>query len=329
MIPADAFRGRRALVTGGLGFIGATLCRRLVEAGAAVTVIDSLAPWGGGLRFNVDGIEGSLDLRIADLRDAEAVRQVTQGQDFVFGLAAQTSHVGSMEDPAADLDVNCRAQLALLDAVRTSSPAAKLVFASTRQVYGRPDRLPVDETHPTRPVDVNGVHKVAAEWYHLVYGRAYGMRAAVLRLTNTYGPRMRVRDGHQVFLGLWVRLVIQERPFEVWGGDQIRDFTYVDDAVDAFLLAAASDAADGEVFNVGGERASLVEVARLLVAANGGGEFTTREMPAERARIEIGDFTADAGKIERSLGWRATVGLSAGLTRTLAYYREHGHQYWE
>jgi UDP-glucose 4-epimerase len=319
-----AFEGRNVLVTGGLGFLGSNLARRLLEVGARVLVVDCLVPGYGGTPFNLHGVEDLLVIRRTDLRDAPSLPALVQGQEYLFNLAGQTSHLESMHDPHADLDMNCVAQLALLEACRKHNPTVKIVFTSTRQVYGPPDQLPVDERHRQRPVDVNGVNKLAAEWYHLLYNNVHGVRTCALRLTNTIGPRMRVKDGRQTFLGLWIRRLVEGQPFEVWEGHQLRDFTYVEDAVEALLLAAASDAANGQVYNLGGERAlSLKELADLLLEVNGGGAYQLRDFPPDRKRIEIGHYYADYSLIQRVLGWRPRVPLREALSRTLAYYREH------
>jgi UDP-glucose 4-epimerase len=312
------------LITGGLGFIGSTLAGRLVEAGARVTLVDSLIPEYGGNRFNVAGLEERLTINIADVRDEHAMRHLVQGQDFLFNLAGQTSHMDSMADPYTDLDINTRAQLFILEACRKANPSVRIVFASTRQIYGRPERLPVDERHLLHPVDVNGINKMAGEWYHILYHEVYGLPTCALRLTNTYGPRMRVADARQTFLGLWVRLLLEGKPFEVWGGEQLRDFTYVDDAVDAFLLAAAHPDACGQVFNLGGDGVvSLHDLAQMLVEENGGGAFAVRTFPADRKRIDIGDYYADDSLIRSTLGWRPRTPLRTGLAQTLAWYRAH------
>jgi UDP-glucose 4-epimerase len=233
----------------------------------------------------------------------------------------------SMNDPDADLEINCRAQLSILEACRKYNPAIKIVFASTRQLYGKPDYLPVDEKHLLRPVDVNGINKMAGEWYHILYNNVYGIRSCALRLTNTYGPRMRVKDARQTFLGVWIRLAVEHKPFEVWEGHQLRDFTFVDDAVEAFLLAAASDAANGEIFNLGGDCiVSLKELAEMVVEISGG-RYVTRSYPAERKRIDIGDYYADFSRIRRALGWEPRTPLRDGLRRTVEFYREHLPKY--
>jgi len=323
---AETFRDTKVLVTGGLGFIGSNLARRLVAAGAEVLLVDSLIPEYGGNLFNIDGIEDRVRVNFSDVRDVHGMAALIRGQDYLFNLAGQTSHMDSMADPMTDLEINCRAQLSILETCRQNNPAIRVVFASTRQIYGKPDYLPVDEKHPVRPVDVNGINKMAGEWYHILYNNVYGIRACALRLTNTIGPRMRIKDARQTFLGVWIRCLLEGRPFEVWGGEQLRDFTYVDDAVDAFLRAAVSADAAGRVFNLGEENpVSLEDLARMLVDV-GGGEFRVREFPADRKRIDIGDYYADSGLIRSTLGWTPQTPLRAALARTVAFYRDHlGH----
>lgn len=322
------YAGRKVLVTGGLGFIGSTLARVLVTLGARVTIVDSLIPEYGGNRRNLAGLLNSVRVHIADVRDWPKLPRLVRGQDVLFNLAGQTSHMDSMTDPQTDLDINGRAQLAILEACRRHNPAIRIVFASTRQIYGRPDYLPVDELHPLRPVDVNGINKIAGESFHLLYSRVYGLQATALRLTNTIGPRMRVKDARQTFVGVWIRCLVEGKPFEVWGGEQRRDFTYVDDAVEAFLLAAARPEAVGEVFNLGGPPpVTLSHLAELLVELNGGGSFAVRSFPADRQKIDIGDFYADDRRIGRKLGWRPRTALRTMLARTLAYYRAELRHY--
>jgi UDP-glucose 4-epimerase len=318
----EAFRGKKTLITGGLGFIGSCLARHLAELGAEVTVIDSLIPeYGGNLR-NLSGLEDRVRINISDVRDVHSLPYFIRGQDFLFNLAGQTSHMDSMTDPQTDLEINARAQLSILEACRKHNPNIRIVFASTRQIYGKPDYLPVDEKHPLRPVDVNGVNKLAGESYHLLYHRVYGVCSTVLRLTNTIGPRMRVKDARQTFVGVWIKQIVSGEPFEVWGGEQLRDFTYVDDAAEAFLLAAAQPDAAGEVYNVGGTPpCSLLQLAETLVEVNGGGKFVVRTFPADRKKIDIGDFYADYAHISARLGWRPKTDLKTALRRTVEYYR--------
>jgi nucleoside-diphosphate-sugar epimerase len=321
MIFEDFFRDKKVLITGGMGFIGSTLARRLVDLGAYITLVDSLIPEYGGNFTNIKGIEDKIRLNISDVRDTHSMKYLIKGQDFLFNLAGQTSHLDSMSDPFTDLAINCWAQLSILEACRNCNPKVKIVFASTRQVYGKPEYLPVDERHLLRPVDVNGINKMAGEWYHILYNNVYGIRSCSLRLTNTYGPRMRIKDARQTFLGIWVRLILEGRPFEVWGGDQLRDYTYVDDVVEAFLLAASSTLADGKIFNLGGVRIySLLDTARILLSVNGGGEFVTKEFPNDRKKIDIGDYYADFTLIKETLRWEPRIDLKEGLARTIQYY---------
>jgi UDP-glucose 4-epimerase len=323
-----AWRGRRVLVTGGLGFIGSNLAHRLVALGATVRLVDSLLPNYGGNVFNIAGIEDRVQVEPVDLRDRDALPGLVRGQDVIFNLAGQTSHMDSMSDPVTDLAINAEAQLHLLEACRAWAPEVRLVFASTRQIYGAPDYLPVDERHPLRPVDVNGINKLAGEGYHLLYHWVYGLKASALRLTNTYGPRMRIRDARQTFLGVWIRRILQGEPFEVWGGAQLRDFSYIDDAVDAFL-AAASPAAEGRVFNIGGfPPMSLLALADALIAANGGaGDYLVRDFPADRKKIDIGDYHADDAAFRAATGWSPRVAVPEGLARSLDYFRAHLARY--
>jgi UDP-glucose 4-epimerase len=322
------FSGRRVLVTGGLGFIGSNLARALVALDAEVTLVDSLIPDQGGNLRNIAGLKGRVRVHRIDVRDSQRLPRLVRGQDYLFNLAGQTSHLDSMTDPATDLDINCRAQLSILEACRLHNPEIRIVFASTRQIYGRPDALPVDERHPLRPVDVNGINKVAGESFHLLYARVHGMRASALRLTNTIGPRMRIKDARQTFVGVWIRRLVEGKPFEVWGGGQLRDFTYVDDAVEAFLLAAASPGAVGRAFNLGGPPpVTLRKLAEMLVAANKGGAFRVTPFPADRKAIDIGDYYADDRLIARRLGWRPRTDLVTALAKTLEFYRREIRHY--
>lgn len=327
---ANSFDGARVLITGGLGFIGSNLAHRLVELGASVTLVDSLIPeYGGNLR-NVHGIEDRVHINIADIRDEYSMNYLVQAKDYLFNLAGQTSHLDSMRDPYTDLEINCRAQLSILEACRKHNDRVKIVYASTRQIYGKPDYLPVDERHLLHPTDVNGINKMAGEWYHIVYNNVYGIKACALRLTNTYGPRMRVKDARQTFLGIWIKRLIDGEPIQVFGdGSQIRDFTYVDDCVEAMLLAAVAEGANGQIFNLGGsETINLRDLAALLVEIAGSGQYAIVPFPPDRKVIDIGDYYGDYRLIQGRLGWQPTIGLREGLQRTLAFYREHHEYYW-
>jgi nucleoside-diphosphate-sugar epimerase len=323
------WKSRRVLVTGGAGFLGANLCHTLAAAGARVTALDAMFEEGGANPRNLDGA-GVMLVR-GDLRDTE-LHSLARGTEVLFNLAAQTSHMGGQRDPVADININAVAQVRLIQAMREAAPAARVVHASTRQFYGRPLYLPVNEMHPVNPPDANGVSKWAGEQYWLLESRVLKRPVVSLRLTNCYGPRLRIRDAKQTFLGIWIRRLLEGEPFEVWGGAQLRDLAYVDDVTEAFILAAehAPDAGvDGQVFNLGGAPPiSLLDLAHAAIAANDGqGSFATKEFPADRAPIDIGSYHADDAVFRRATGWAPQVPLDEGLRRTLEWYRERLEDY--
>jgi UDP-glucose 4-epimerase len=324
----DFYRGRKVLVTGALGFIGSNLCRTLADLGASVLAVDSLLPDYGGNLFNLAGYEDKVRINIADVR-GHGMGFLVRDQEVVFNLAGQVSHVDSMTDPFTDLEINCRSQLWILEALRQHNPAAKIIYAGTRQVYGKPRYLPVDEDHLLTPTDVNGINKISGEMYHLVYHSVYGIRACSLRLTNTYGPRQLIRHNRQGFIGWFMRLATLGEEIPVFGdGQQKRDFNFVDDVVDAFLRAGAMEQSDGQVFNLGGEApVSLRELVETMIAIAGQGSYSLIPFPPERKAIDIGDFWADASKIKAALGWQPRMPLGDGLRETIAYYKQNKEHY--
>jgi UDP-glucose 4-epimerase len=318
------WQGRKILVTGGAGFLGANLCHALAARGARVTALDGFLFGGGANPANLEGAE--VELVRADIREID-LRPLCEGADVIFNLAAQTSHMGGQRDPLADIAVNAVAQVRLIQAAREAAPGAVVVHASTRQFYGRPHYLPVNEEHPVNPPDANGVSKFAGEQYWMIEHRTAGRPVVSLRLTNCYGPRLRVRDARQTFLGIWIRCALEGRPFEVWGGEQLRDMTYVDDVTEAFL-AAASPACHGNIYNIGGPPpASLLEIAQMVERLVPGASFVTKEFPAERATIDIGSYHADDRAFRAASGWTPKVGLEEGIGRTLEWYRRRLAQY--
>lgn len=322
------FEGKRVLITGGAGFIGSNLAIRLAQDSANVTIIDSLVPSYGGNLFNIQPVEERIRVNISDVRDSFSFERLVADQDILFNLAGQTSHMDSMADPITDLQINCQAQLSILETCRRINPGIKIVFASTRQIYGRPEYLPVDERHPIRPVDVNGVNKLAGESYHILYNNVYGIRACALRLTNTIGPRMRIVDDRQTFAGVWIRNLLQGKPIEVWGGKQLRDFNDVEDVVNALLLCATSEQAWGKVFNLGAASViSLEELAKLMITIHGGGTLTISSYPEERSKIDIGDYYGSFAAIQSALGWKPEVDLASCISRTLEFFKTHSHHY--
>jgi UDP-glucose 4-epimerase len=329
------FQSKRVLITGGLGFIGSNLAIRLVELGADVLLVDSLIPDYGGNLFNIAPVKDRVRVNIADVRDANGMNYLVRDRDVLFNLAGQVSHLDSMHDPYTDLEINCRAQLSILEACRHNNPEIKVVFAGTRQVYGAPQYLPVDERHLLRPVDVNGINKMAGEWYHILYNNVYGIRALSLRLTNTYGPRLLMKHNRQGFVAWFIRQAIDNEQIQIFGdGMQLRDMNYVDDAVHALLLAAVYEGANGRILNLGAHPpVSLLEFTETLldvcrVHGVGEGGYRLVAFPPDKKRIDIGDYYADYSRIREQFGWEPKVSLREGLGRTVAYYLEHAHHYW-
>ncbi|HET9195515.1 MAG TPA: NAD-dependent epimerase/dehydratase family protein [Vicinamibacterales bacterium] len=323
------YRDRPVMITGGLGFIGSNLAWKLADLGARVLIVDSLIDEYGGNLFNICGLEDRLRVNIADVRQQSTMNYLVRGQDVIFNLAGQVSHIDSMRDPHTDLEINCRAQLSILEACRNYNAGVKIVFAGTRQVYGKAESLPVSESHLVRPADVNGINKAAGEYYHLLYNNVFGVRACSLRLTNVYGPRQLLKHNRQGFIAWFIRLAIEDREIQIYGdGSQLRDFVYVDDAAEAFLRAGADEACNGQVLNVGGlEPIAHRDLVQLLVGIAGSGRCRFVEWPPEKKAIDIGDFYADSTRIERTLGWTPTVSLAEGLRRTVEFYREHFDRY--
>ncbi len=320
---------RRVLITGGLGFIGSSLAYALVAANAKVTVLDALLVGYGGNRFNIHGIEDALAIIIGDQRDRELMEKAVEGQDFVFNLAGTLSHIDSISDPFTDLDINCKAQLCLLEACRKCNPAVRILFAGTRGEYGRPATLPVKEDDPLHPIDINGIHNVAADWYHSLYYRLHGLRTTTLRLTNTYGPRHQMQHSRQGIINWFVRQALDGEIIRLFGGGtQMRDATYIDDLVAAFLTVAAQPETIGGVYNVGGTAASLKEIAETIILLAGTGSVCTVPFPDEYRPIEIGDYVADSSLLTTVTGWRPSINLSTGIKNTIAFYRQYRSHYW-
>lgn len=326
----NEFKGRSILITGGLGFIGSNLAHRLVPLGGHVTLVDALIPDYGGNSFNIKGIEETVKLDISDIRNQGRMDQLVRNQDYIFNLAGQVSHIDSMRDPFTDLDMNCQGQLAVLEACRKNNPTVKIIFASTRQIYGKPEYLPVDEKHPLRPTDINGINKIAGEMYHLLYNNIYGIRTVSLRLTNTFGPRQLMKHNRQGFIPWFIRQVIDGKEVKIFGdGNQKRDMNYVDDVVDALLLAAINEKANGEVFNLGGnEVISLLDFVKLLIEIAQNGSYSIVPFPEERKRIDVGDFYCNWRKVEDYLGWKPMISIKEGLTSTIQYYKRFKNYYW-
>ena len=326
----ECYRDKKVLITGGLGFLGSNLAIKLCDCGAETTIVDSLIEDYGGNLFNIEPVKNRLRINIADVRDESSMQYLVKKMDFIFNLAGQVSHIDSMVNPFIDLEINCRSQLSILEACRRNNKDVVLVYAGTRQQYGKPDYLPVDEEHLVHPTDVNGINKMAGEWYHILYNNVYGIRAVSLRLTNTYGPRQLLRHNRQGFFGWFVRQLIDGEEINIFGdGEQKRDFNYVDDVLNAFLAAGIDEKAYGNYYNLGGrEIKSLKELVELMIKINGGGSYRIVPFPDDRKIIDIGDFYADFSKIEKELGWSPQVDLYRGLEETFTYYKKYKEYYW-
>jgi len=323
------YKGKKVLVTGGLGFIGATLAYSLVDLGCDVTIVDSLYPDYGGNRFNINGIEDRVKVTVGDVRDRALMNDLVKEKDVIFNLAGTLSHTDSMKDPFTDLEINCVAQLSILESCRKCNPAVKILFAGTRGQYGKADYLPVDEKHLMHPTDVNGINNMAGEWYHILYNNVYGIRSCSLRLTNTFGPRHQMKHHKQGIINWFVRQIIDGRKVKIFGdGKQIRDTNYVDDVVEAMLLAMSDENTNGQVYNLGGTPVNLLDIVEMMININGGGSFEIVPFPKESKQIEIGDYIADYSKFNKTTGWAPETSLEEGLKKTFEYYRGNAREYW-
>ncbi len=316
------YKNCKTLILGGLGFIGSNLAIRLASLGAEVTVVDSMLSQYGGNLENIASIRAQININFSDIRDSHTLNYIVQGQDVIFSLAGQTSHIESMHDPQTDLDINCASQLSILESCKRNNPNVAILYASTRQLYGKPQYLPVDEKHPILPVDVNGINKYAAEMYYTLYSNLYNMRCVNLRLTNTYGPGQQLRGNKQGFAGVFIRQAIQGETISIFGdGKQKRDFNYVDDVVDAFLLAFEHlDTCCGKTYNLGArEIYSLLDFVAAL-KEHVDFEFKITPFPDEHKAIDIGDYYSDFSLFNSITGWEPKIGLDEGLKRTVKYF---------
>ncbi len=326
----NKFKDKNVMITGGLGFIGSNLAHKLVELGANVLLVDSLIPDFGGNLFNINLIKNKVRVNISDIRVGHTMEYLVKDQNYIFNLAGQVSHIDSMRDPITDLEINARAQISLLEACKKNDKNVKIVFASTRQIYGKADYLPIDEKHILRPTDFNGISKMAGEWYHILYNNFYGIKTCSLRLTNTFGPRQLMMHNRQGFIPWFVRQIIDGEEIKIFGsGEQLRDINYVADVVEAFLSAAVAEKTNGQIYNLGHhEPVSLKGFVETLIKVNGKGKYTITPFPEEKAKIDVGSTYCSYDKIKKDLGWEPKVSLAEGLKRTLDYYRKYKKNYW-
>ena len=321
---------RVVLITGGLGFIGSNLAMRLAESSRAeIRIVDSLHPSCGGSLNNLEGIARPVGIHTFDLREFSKLRDLLAGVDVIFNLAGHVSHIDSMRDPLQDLGGNAEAQLSLLESCHAANPRARIVYSSTRQFYGRPQFLPVDETHPVLPLDINGVNKYAAELYHRIYYQVHGIETCSLRLTNTYGPRQLIRNARQGFIGWFVHQILCNEEIVLFGdGSQIRDLTYVDCVIDALLLAGVHPKAPGKMYNLGsGAPVTLLDLVRLMISVSGKGSYRFAPFPEEGRKIDIGNYYGSFDRIHQELGWSPRVPLENGIRRTLEFFDRRRSEY--
>lgn len=324
------YSGRSVLITGGLGFVGSNLAIRLAEEGANVTLVDSMLPLYGGNLFNVEPVRDRVTINFSDIRDRNSMNYLVRGQDFVFHLAGQVSHVDSITDPFNDVEINVNGTLTVLEACRRFNPQARVIFTGTRGQYGPSVKLPVDESAPMNPMGMYAITNLTAEKIVLMYHDVHRVPGACLRITNTYGPRHQMRHNRYGVLNWFVRLAMDDETIPAMGDGRIlRDFVYIDDLVDALLQTGASDAAYGQVFNVGsGGPISFIDLIRRIIDVTGSGKFEFAPFTSERKALEPGDYWADITKIRTVIGWNPRTSLEEGLRRTVDYYRKHRDHYW-
>ena len=325
----NLYKNKRVLITGGLGFIGSNLAIALVERGANVEIYDSLVPGMGGNKFNIKPVRSFVRLKIADLRNDKEIARAVKGKDIIFNLAGTLSHVDSMANPFLDLDINCRAQLCLLEASKKYNRGVKIVYAGTRNQYGKAHYLPVDESHPLEPTDINGVDAIAGEKYHFMYQKVYGIQVVSLRMTNTFGPRHQMKHSKQGVLNWFIRQIMEGKTVSLMGGGkQIRDVNYVDDVVLACLKAGNLKKADEQVYNLGGMPISLLGFTQSIIKVWGSGKIRIIEFPKNRKKIEVGDYIADISKIGKVCGWKPKTDINEGIKKTIDYYMANKKYYF-
>ena len=324
------FQGARALVTGGLGFTGSNLAIALVEAGAEVTIVDAMIPGYAGNLFNIEPIRSRVTVNFCDVRDVNAMNHLARGRDFVFHLAGQVDHILSLTDPFPDIDINIKGTAVVMEALRRHNPGAKLIYTGTRGQYGPAVSLPVNEDAPTHPKGIYEVSNLTAEKIIQVYNDSHGIESVLLRLTNIYGPRAQMKHHRYGVVNWFARLAIDDETIQVFGdGKILRDFLYIDDAVEAIMMSALAPQAVGEVLNVGIDQPTdFVELAETIIEAAGAGSWQFTPFSAEREAQEPGDFYSDISKIRRLVGWQPRTSLREGLRKTIDYYRAHKAHYW-
>lgn len=326
----NAFKSKRALITGGIGFTGSNLAIALVNAGADVTVMDAMIPGYAGNLFNIEPIRDRVTVNFSDVRDVNVMNYLVQGQDYVFHLAGQVDHVLSLTDPFPDIDMNIKGTAVVMEAVKHHNPTAKVIYTGTRGQYGSAVSLPVSEDAPTHPKGIYEISNLTAEKIIQVYNDVHGIQSVLLRLTNIYGPRAQMKHSRYGVVNWFVRLAVDDATIKVFGdGKILRDYLYIDDAVEAILMCALEPKAVGEVLNVGIDvPTDFIELADTLIEVAGSGRWEFAPFSPERAAQEPGNFYTDISKIRSLVGWEPRTKLRDGLRETVEYYRKNKHHYW-
>jgi UDP-glucose 4-epimerase len=325
-----SYQDKRILITGGLGFVGSNLAIKLVDAGARVTLLDSMLPLYGANLFNIDPIRDRVTVNFSDIRDRNSMHYLVREQDYLFHLAAQVSHVDSIIDPFTDVDINVGGTLSVLEACRKYNPGVRIIFAGTRGQYGASVKVPVDESAPTNPIGMYAITHLAAEKMALMYHQMHNIQGVSLRITNTYGPRHQMKHSRYGVANWFIRLALDDETIPVFGDGRIlRDFLYIDDLTRALMMCGLTEAAYGSVFNVGsGAAISFIDLVKEIVQIAGSGRYEYAPFTAERKALEPGDYWTDITKIKSVVGWEPQVSLQEGLRRTIGYYRLHRDHYW-
>lgn len=326
----EFFRGKKVLITGGLGFLGSNLAHRLVSLDAKVSILDCLLKDHGGNLNNLIGIENKVVHVIGDIRDPSMMERLIRDQDVLFNVAAQTSHTGSMQDPFLDVDINVKGQINLLEICRKINPGIRIVYCSTRAVYGSNPKSEIDENCLPNPLDVYAANKLAGEYYHRIYSQVHGLKTVILRVANGYGPRAQMKGPSFGILNWFIRLAVDDHEIKVFGdGRQVRDYVYVDDIIDAFLAVGAGESLQGEIFNAGtGQGLPLIDIVHAIIQIVGKGKIVHVSWPEQNKKIDVGNFVADVKKIKTKLDWSPKITLDQGLKKTTDFYKKYKNDYW-
>lgn len=326
----ESFKGKKILVTGGLGFVGSNLSIRLAELGADVLIVDNMLPRQGGNLFNIEPVKDKVKVNISDIRNAASMNHLVKNIDYVFHIAGQVNHVDSVKNPLNDLSINVEGTLIIMEALRMNNPGAKVIFTGTRGEYGSSLKLPVEESHAINPIGIYAITNFAAERIVLTYNNLHNIKSVCLRITNTYGPRHQMAHDEYGVFNWFIRKAIDNEVIPIFGDGRIlRDYLYIDDLTESLLKTAISDKVYGEVYNIGsGIPLSFIDLANKIIKIAGSGKVDYTEFTSERKALEPGDYYADITKIKTDAGWEPKITLEDGIERTIKYYKQFKKYYW-